>query len=494
MNRKFLLLLAMFFVLATLSPVWATPKIEFNSPKTASLYNAGDQVVADGTITLDKTILGATVTFKAYSKRYNLTVQLAKRFYNFEQNIPATFSQINLGNVIWEIPSNVQVGNDWKIVIDVNKVPQYSTSFESGFFAVSKTLPLTANVNSYVLNYGETLEATGTALTVKNAPVKGTGNILLEHSEIGTVKSETVEVKDGFIKLQYPFNNNDPQGEYRLTFKVTDTNGNTGFIVLNGITLSNELKLSCSIPASEYLPGDTFAVTGKLTNIHNSPLKAMQLVAYLTQPSEKSSLSFTGTTDAAGSYEIPITTPKLARPGQYALRVAAEDSDGNSGSCNTTLFLNVERNLDVDFTINSSWYYNESELGNELIINNKGNVDLVGKLSLLLDDTEVMSQDIAVGSGLEKTFKPFWIVMASPGLHTIRAAIKAQGETLYTSEPQEITVFPKPPPKEILSPAAWQLFIVIGIIVIAILVYVKQKELRDYFWHLELKRKYGIGK
>ncbi len=494
MGKKFLFVWIMLFALLALSSADAASTAEIKSPKTGTTYNVGDQLVVDGTITLDQTLLGATVIFKAYSQRYNITIPLAQRIYNFQANVPATFSQINKGNIIWNIAKNTQVGTDWQIIIDIDKIPVFSTTYESGFFFISKTLPLTTSVNSYLLNIGETLEATGTATTLRGTAVNGTGNILLEHSEIGTVYSNNTSVTDGFISITYPFNKADPAGTYTLTFKVVDNNGNVGFVVLTGITLSDQLKLTCTIPRAEFLPGESFAVTGNLKNIHDTPLGKIPVVAYLTSPSENTTVNFIGTTNGNGNFEIFVSTPKLAQPGQYNLRLLAEDTDGNNGRCEKNFFLNVRRSFSVNFGLDNSWFYNESEFGSEIKIVNRGNIDLVGKIVLAFDGIEVTSTDFLAQKGLETTIRPFWIISGSEGTHTVEAILRVQNETIYRTEPQFFTIFPKPPPKKILNPSIWQIFIVVGIFVIAILLYLNKKEIRDYFWHWELKRKYGIGK
>ncbi|HIK00421.1 TPA: hypothetical protein H1016_02665 [archaeon] len=494
MEKKFLFISIMLFTLLTLSSVNAATTVDIKSPKTGTTYNVGDQLVVDGTITLDQTLLGTTVTFKAYSQKYNITIPLAQKIYNFQANVPVTFSQINKGNIIWILARNTQVGTDWQIIIDIDKSPAYATTFESGFFFISKTIPLTTSVNSYMLNIGETLEATGTATTLRGTPANGTGNILLEHSELGTIYSNNTSVIDGFISIRYPFDKGDPTGTYTLTFKIVDSNGNIGFVILTGIVLSDQLKLTCSIPRSEFLPGESFAVTGNLKNIHDAPLEKIPVVAYLTNPNENTAVNFVGTTNGNGNFEIIVGTPKLAQPGQYNLRLVAEDSDGNVGRCEKNFFLNVQRIYVIDFKLDNSWFYNESELGNEVVIVNKGNIDLSGKIVLVLDGVEVTSTDFFVQKGLEATVRPYWIVSGTEGTHTLEAVIRVQNETLYRTEPQFFTIFPKPLPKKILSPSVWQVFIVAGIFVIAILLYLKKKDIRDHFWHWELKRKYGIGK
>ncbi len=492
MNKKFLFTLVVVLALASVSAAWATPQFELASPTTGKVYNAGDNVSIDGTITLDRSLLGATVTVKAYSKHYNITVPLAKKFYNFQENVPATISQINLVPLSWNLNANTQVGNDWKIIIDVDKIPAYSTSFESGFFTVSKTLRLKSNLNYYTFNLGDTMDATATAVTANGVPVEGKGNILFVQTDTGTVKADVTTVKDGLMSFRYPFNKEDVPGEYYLTLKITDKNGNIGIVTLTGIVLSGKLDLTCGLSGEEFLPGGNFVVSGNLQNAHNTSLREIPLVASLTPPKTAITTTYSGTTNENGNYNMVIDIPKLSEPGQYTLSVVAEDTDGNIGSCEKALFLNVERRLIVDFSLNSSWYYNESEINAPLHITNKGNVDLVGKASLFVDDVEVSSQDIVVEKGLDKTFRPFWIINGAKGTHHIYSTIKADGDVLYKSKPLEFTIFPKPPPKKIVTPAVWQLVLVVALIVIGILVIFKQKELKSYLWHYELKKKYKI--
>ncbi|HIJ98550.1 TPA: hypothetical protein H1005_01230, partial [archaeon] len=121
MEKKFLFISIMLFTLLTLSSVNAATTVDIKSPKTGTTYNVGDQLVVDGTITLDQTLLGTTVTFKAYSQKYNITIPLAQKIYNFQANVPVTFSQINKGNIIWILARNTQVGTDWQIIIDIDK-------------------------------------------------------------------------------------------------------------------------------------------------------------------------------------------------------------------------------------------------------------------------------------------------------------------------------------------------------------------------------------
>lgn len=492
MNRTHLTLLITLIVLATLSSVNATPAVTFDSPKTAEKYNIGDTVAVQGTITLDRDLRGATVSARAYSVVYNRTTSLGQRFYNFKANVPVSLSEIFPDGLNWVTVGNTQTSNDWKIAIDVEKTPVYSTSFETPLFTITKSLVLKPALSGYVFNYGDTLEITGTVTTAKGNPVQADGKISFQNPDTGDIKVVNITIKDGLLSYSYTFNQEDKPVSYTLILRAVDSNGNVGFITLTGVKVTDKLDLTCNIPKTEFLPGDVFAVSGTLTNAHSGIMPSITVNAYLDIASTNITQAYPAKTDESGNYQITIEPPKLVTPGQYTVKVIAEDTDQNIGKCEKDFFMNVKRDIAVDFKLNSSWYYNESEVDSEIKINNKGNIDIVGKVSLLVDSVEVVTQDFTAPRGLESTIKPFWVVTGTKGEHTVRAVIKQDSEILYQTKAIPFTLYPKPAPP--VPPAAWQILIVIVLIVIGILSIVKKKELKYWWWHQELKSKYKIRK
>ncbi len=488
-----IILAAVLLVFSNVQAAYALSSIEVTSPHGGASYNMGSSIAITGQITLDETVAGATVAFSATSKKINKTIPIATRFYSFGKNTTVTFTQINKGTLLWAIPSDTAQSDDWQLYVNVNKEPNAIVDFASSAFTISKSLSISVSSGTYLLNLGEAIEASGTALDTNGNPITGNASVFLDHTKLGNVATEKIPITGGFFNFKYALKQSDPTGNYGLSFKITDASGNSALKILQGIVVSNKLALNCSIPEKQFVPGDEFDAIGNLKDIHEKPMDKVPIVAYLTFPSSPVSISSNSNTDANGNYAVAVQLPKLAEPGTYSFNLIAEDGKGNSGSCYRTFSLETERNVNVGVKMNSTWYYEKTDMGVEINIKNSGNVDLVGKISLLVDNAEVKSLDFAAKRGADTTLTPAWQVSGFAGTHTLSALFTSEGKVLTQTASQEFKIYTHPgfPKRFVLTPL--HAFIIIGLVVIIFLLYFNRKEIRDYLWHWELKRKYGIG-
>lgn len=490
---RLLLIFSLLFVLFSHSAS-ALSSIEVTSPRSGAVYNVGDSVAVTGQITLDQSVAGALVSFSAVSKKLNKTMPITTKIYSFTASTPVTFSQINKGTLSWSVPFDTVQSEDWQIYVSIDKEPQKIVEFFSTSFSISKSLLISVSSNTRLLNLGETIEASGTVLDANSNPINGNAIVTIGHALLGSVSSETIPVQNGFIDFRYSMKRSDPPGNYSITFKVSDINGNTGLRLIQGIVVSDKLNINCTLPGAQFTPGGEFDVIGNLKDIHDRPAEAVPITSYLTFPTQPISLNFNSNSDANGNFAVRVELPKLAEPGTYSLSVVAEDSNGNTGTCYQTFSIAAQKDVLVGLKLNSSWYYQTTEAGLELNIKNSGNIDLLGTVSVLVDNKEVDSFDFATKKGEDKTQTQSWAVSVIPGEHTISALLtSADGKILTQTPPQPFTVYAHPgQPKKFELSIKWA-FILVGIAFIIGYLFLKRKEIRDYLWHWELKRKYGVG-
>ncbi len=490
------LILASAIVFALFLPAsFALSSIEVVSPQSGAVYNVGSDVAITGQITIDKNIAGAIVTFSATSKRLNKTLPIATKIYSFQPNTPTSFSLINKGTLSWTIPFETVQSDDWQIYVSVDKEPEKIVEHLSTKFTISKSLSLSVSSNTKLVNLGETIESSGTVLDSVGKPIEGSAEITLQHAELGPVFTDTYTITNGFIDFRRTMERSDPAGNYSIIVKVSDNKGSTALRVVSGIIVSNALSVNCTIPKPNFEPGDEFSVIGNVRNIHGKPVDNADMVSYLSFPDQPLSISFDSNSDRNGNYAVQIELPKLAGPGTYSISTVAEDLNGNSGSCFSSFSINAQQAVLIDVQPNSTWYYRTTEAGIDFNIKNKGNVDLSGKASILVDNKEVKSFDFSVRKGEDRTFSQSWDVNLPAGAHTLSILmLSADNKILTQTAPQSFTVYDHPGhPDKFKLGAKWA-FIIIGVAFAAAFLYIKRKEIRDYLWHWQLKREYGIGR
>ncbi len=487
------IILASTIVFALFLPAsFALSSIEVTSPQSGAVYNVGDAVAITGQITIDKNVAGAIVTFSAMSKRLNKTSPIATKIYSFQPNTPTSFSLINKGTLSWTIPFETVQSDDWQIYVSVDKEPEKIVDHLSTKFTISKSLSISVSSNTKLVNLGEIIEASGTALDANGNPIEGSAEITLQHAELGPVFADTYDIENGFIDFRRSMERSDPAGNYSIIVKVSDNKGSTALRVVSGIVVSNALSVNCTISKSNFEPGEEFSVIGNVRDIHGKPVDNANMVSYLAFPNQPLSISFDSNSDRNGNYAVKIELPKLADPGTYSLSTVAEDLNGNSGSCFSSFAINAQQTVLVDVKPNSTWYYRTTEAGVDLNIKNNGNVDLIGKASLLIDNKEIKDFGFSVKKGEDKTIPQSWGVDLPAGAHTLSILmLSADNKILTQTAPQSFTVYDHPgtTPRNYTKFA----FIIIGIAFIASFLYIKRKEIRDYLWHWQLKREYGIG-
>ena len=494
MRFSSLFIISSLLFIVLLNSVYASSIIEVASPRSGDVYNIGDSVAITGQITLDANVAGADVSFAAMSKRSNKTMPISTKPYSFTANVPVTFSQITKGTLTWQVPSSAVPSGDWTIYITVTKNGELLGNITSVKFTVSRSLLITISSSTRFLNLGETIEAKGSVLSATGTPILGTAAVILENDVAGEVLVDNISIADGFIDFTYPLKPSDPSGNYSLTFQVSDQYGNAGLRYIPGMVISDKLTVNCTIPSQQFASGDSFNAIGNVQDIHKNPAGNAKVTGYLTFPSKEISLSFDSTSDGNGNFAVKIELPRLAEPGTYSLGIIAEDSKGNSGACYKTFAIPTQQDILVGLNLNSSWYYKTTEAGLGLNIRNKGNTELAGTATILIDDKETGEFGFSVRRGEDRTFAHTLTVASNPGEHTISILlISEDGKILTQTIPQSFTVYPHPGKTAAPNPKKLA-FIVIGAAFVASFLYIRRKEIRDYLWHWEMQRNYGIGR
>ena len=490
-----ILFIATLVFAVTLLPVHALSSVEVSSPTQNSVYNVGSSVAITGQITIDEDAAGATVSFSAVSKRLNKTVAIKSAIYSFAANTPVSFTQINKGTLSWAIPFETVQSDDWKIYVTVDRPITKYVEFSSVSFTISKSLSLSVSSNTRLLNLGETIEASGTALDANGNPITGTASVAMDHGVLGDVSSESAQINNGFLTFSYKLKPSDPPGDYSLTFKVTDESGNSALKLIQGIVVSDKLEVNCTLPAQQLKPGSEFDLIGTLRNIHGKPVKDVPVISYLTFPNKPVSINFNNSkSDANGNFAVHISLPQLAGPGTYALDAIAEDGNGNSGACYKTFPLGTTQNVLVGLNLNSSWFYQSTDAGIELNIKNGGNTDLVGTATVFVDEKQADSFDFAVRKGEDASLGRTWHVSSPVGEHKITILLTSPDAKILTQTvPQSFNVYAHPPQQKAFVLSVKTAFAIAVIVVMLCYILVRRNEIKSHLWHWQLRREYGVG-
>ena len=459
-------------------------------PQGSSEYNRGDNLIITGQIVLDQDMPGAKVVFSALSGA-NQTTPITTKYYSFLKDSPVTFSQIYKGTLSWAVPADATLSDNWNILIEVFDGTTRLQSITSGKFTVTDELTVFFGVNQNSFNLGEALEVSGTILNTRGEPVEGTADISIDEKDSGAVKVDTVTIENGYLSYTYPFEKTDPSGTYSVEISIRDTDGNVGEAKTAGLKVSGELEMTCELQDTSIAPEELTSLIGTLKNIHGTVLEDVPVYALVTDPLAETTLSYTTRTDANGNFAFDFSVPSMATPGEYEIEVTANDSAGNVGQCTRAFEIGSEKAVSVKLSTDNTWYYTGDTMNITLTTENTGNLDLVGSLKVYVDGTDLVETkgfDIQVGK--KSTTQASWKVSGTAGNHTINVVTEVAGSKIDESMPKSFSIVERPTPPKAFKLGWKGIALILVILAILAVLYFKKKDIKDFFWHREFKKKF----
>lgn len=482
--QKISLIAFLFFILMSLN-VFASNEIL--NPKTGDVYNLGDNIIINGQLSISENVAGVKVSFYAYSKTYNKTITITTKYYSFSKNIPVTFSQINKETLSWNVPSDIQTATDWQILVRATKDFITYGAIDSPLFTISKTLSITLSTNQNLFNLGETLEVGGMVLDAQGNVVEGDATITLDEEKVGTVVSDIAFIKNGYLSYTYQFKPVDPIGIYTLSVKLQDSDGNKGSAIFTNINVSNTLDIECSVKESEILPGKSITLIGNIKNVHSGVLRSIPIIGFF-EMSENTTLGYNTISDANGKFSLEIGVPILIDPGEYQIKVSANDFFGNYGECIKTIKILSEKKISAILSLDRAWYYKDDTLSFNAELRSGSNLDVSGNIDLYIDSSKVLSKDFEILKGALTTANGTLKVAFTLGNHTARILVSSGEEVLYETEPLTFAVYERPKPKEPFQFKPVHALIIIIILIAVFLYFAFKRDIKEYFWRRELQK------
>ncbi len=485
-NKLSLILISIFLFTFLLAP--AVFADEVINPSAGDSYNLGDTIHLNGYITLEEDAKAAKVIFSAENENLDESIKIAEKYYTFTKGVPATFSQINKGTLSWKVPSNIKKGSEWKINIEVKKNTRTLTEFSSKSFNITDKLSIVAGVNSDMFNFGHELVLGGTILDAGKQPVDGIADIYVEEETYGLVFSAESAVVNGYLQYSYQFNSSAVPGNYTVLVELNDTDGNSDSFSITNLILSSALALESSPQKYELEPGDSVIVTGTVEDIRGDSVQGLQVYAFLTVPNEESAVKYSEKSDSNGKFAFTVKLPERAPPGKYPLEIVTNDSFENVGRDEHTLEVGVIRKISASLSLNKTAVYQGESLNLTYVLDNTGNVDLSGEIELYLDNDKVKESAFSVERGSKKTIETEWEASGEVGSHDLYASVIVDEEKLSSSDKKEITLLERKQPFEFKMDGTLSIIILITAVLL-IVVYLKRRDIKEYFWHKEYKKK-----
>lgn len=490
-SKKGLILLSIFLFISLLIPAISADAVI--NPTRASSFNLGDRISITGHITLNKGVKGAKVFFYAENPLIDKSILIEENYYSFYEDAPATFSQINKGSLSWKIPSNISPSNKWRINVKVKKTSKTYANFSSSPFQITDDLTVLAGINHRLFNLGDELKVSGTVLSSEGEPINGVADVYIQEKNYGKIDSGEATAEDGYLQYSYQFSSEDFPGNYTAKVEINDTEGNEGTVSVEDIYLTNSLTVESEPRQVEMEPGGSTIVTGEVTNIRGESLEDLTVEGLLTVPNQESATKYEESSDSNGKFSFTVKLPEAAPPGKYPLKVEANDSHGNIGKDEHTLYVGVIRNLSLSLKLNETSVYEGEVLNLSYRLKNKGNVDISGTLKLYSGESVVKEREFKAPRGEMKEINELWKVSETAGLHDLHAVAFVEGNETFESGTSTLQVMQKEKALELeLTPR--QSIIAVVIALIAIFVYLKRRDIREYFWHKELREAKEEGK
>ncbi|MFO7872616.1 MAG: hypothetical protein R6U26_03180 [Candidatus Undinarchaeales archaeon] len=461
---------------------------EVLNPTAGDSFNLGDTIHLNGYITLDESASAAKVLFYAENEGLDERIEITEKYYTFTRGVPATFSQINKGTLSWVVPSDIKKDSDWTINVKVKKNTRTLTDFSSESFDITDKLSIVAGVNSDMFNFGHELILGGTILDAGNQPVDGIADIYIEEETYGLIFSAKSAVVNGYLQYSYQFNSSAVPGNYTVLVELNDTDGNSDSFSITNLILSNSLSIVSSPQKYELESGEPVIVTGTVRNVRGNPVQGLTVYSLLTVPDKESAVKYSEKSDSNGKFAFTINLPERAPPGKYPLEIITNDSFENVGRDEHTLEVGITREISASLNLNKTTMYQGESLNLTYVLDNTGNVDLSGEIELYLDGKKVKETTFSVGRGSRKTIETDWEASEEAGSHEIYASIIIDDEKLSSSDKKEITILERKQPFEFNMDGTTSLFILVAAVLL-IVVYLKRRDIKEYFWHKEYKKK-----
>lgn len=489
MKYKFsLTILGVFLCLGML--VYPVQASEVLNPYEGDAFNIGESVHISGYITLDEDLEAARVIFYAESESLEETIEITQKYYTFSKDVPAAFSQINKGTLTWTIPSDIGVSSDWTINVKVIKNTVTIKELSSDYFEITDKFHITAGANSNLFNLGHELVLGGTFLNVRRQPIEGVAEIYIEEENYGLVFSAKPPVINGYVEYTYEFKETDPAGKYTVLIEVEDGAGNSDSFSLTDITVSDSLIIDSIPKKTELNPGETVIITGTVRNVRGKSVPEAQIDGYLTVSDEDKAVKYSEVTDSNGKFAFEFKLPEKAPPGKYPFEINTADSYGNTGRDEHILNVGRVREAEIILKVNKSTVYQEEVMNITYILKNTGNVDLTGQIELYLDNEKIKSDEFSIRRNSEKTIEDSWKAEGEAGTHEIYASLIIDDEEMFSSEKITIELLEHEKPFDFEITRTLRL-IIYAIIIGVVIAYLKRRNIKEYFWHKEFKKKTG---
>lgn len=190
-------------------------------------------------------------------------------------------------------------------------------------FEVSKELKAAFRIQEKNLQSGMPIVITGAIARLDVTPINGIAEI---YNVIGGTKYlvSVIPLERGNFSFTYPTKGM-PAGAYTIEVLARDIYGNEQLFEAASYTLSDKLRLSASLDAKEYLPGDEILIDGELKDILNKPVQdALIYVAFDGSESAVRAVD--------GKFRHTITLEKSLKSGKHSISLSASDTLGNSGA------------------------------------------------------------------------------------------------------------------------------------------------------------------
>ena len=284
-----------------------------SSSLTSSIYNLGDKILVEGTVTSVKDIRTNLDLFLDCGSQ---NVQVTTTLLNLKADQPSQFSNlITLPTTIFG-----------RCSLMANLVDLDGNSIESkniGSFELSNKLKTGFEINKKGFQLGDTLIVKGSVL--KQSGLVADGVLVLSfRQDKKVILIDTIEVIHGLVDYKKVLTKITP-GNYFVDVLVKDNFGN--FVSFDGLfnfVIDSNLNVNTVLDKNFYSPGDSLNLNGYVSSNLNNQLRNINLDFDFDDIIRNAKLS-----SNAETFSVNYIISEKIKSGSHSIGVVAYDDDGN---------------------------------------------------------------------------------------------------------------------------------------------------------------------